>query len=151
MERRRLLGGFAPRRLEPGPCGAVPPGIPPVQPDRPCHIRAMDLWTIRLRRTGRLAVDNASRYPPRLPLPTSSTAHSRRLPWTTLRVAHRAPADSHLYNLKVKTIGLAQRPKIEMTAEDPHTTCGKTDLLHAENGGFMRNYQYGEEGTFRQF
>jgi hypothetical protein len=37
--------------------------------------RAVDLWTIRLRRTGALAVENAARFPPRTPLPTSSTAH----------------------------------------------------------------------------
>ena len=36
--------------------------------------RAVDLWTIRLRRTGALAVENAARFPPRTPLPTSSTA-----------------------------------------------------------------------------
>jgi uncharacterized protein len=35
----------------------------------------VDLWTIRLRRTGSLAVENASRFPPRAPLPTSSTDH----------------------------------------------------------------------------
>jgi hypothetical protein len=36
--------------------------------------QAVDLWTIRLRRTGVLAVENAARFPPRTPLPTSSTA-----------------------------------------------------------------------------
>jgi hypothetical protein len=35
----------------------------------------VELWTIRLRRTGRLAVENAARFPPRRPLPTASTDH----------------------------------------------------------------------------
>jgi len=38
--------------------------------------RSVDLWTIRLRRTGTLAVENASRFPPRIPLPTISTDHN---------------------------------------------------------------------------
>ena len=38
--------------------------------EQPC----VDLWTMRLRRTGKLTVDNAARYPPRVPSPTSSTA-----------------------------------------------------------------------------
>jgi len=42
-----------------------------------CHTetkgRSVDLWTICLRQTGGLAVENASRFPPRTPLPTSST------------------------------------------------------------------------------
>lgn len=57
-------------------------------------ILAMDLWTIRLRRTGELAVDNPAGYPPRPPLPTASTAQSRSLPWKTLRVSHRAAAET---------------------------------------------------------
>jgi hypothetical protein len=36
--------------------------------------QAVDLWTMRLRRTGELTVDNAARCPPRSPSPTSSTA-----------------------------------------------------------------------------
>ncbi len=34
---------------------------------------AVGLWTMRLRRTGALAVENAARLPPRTPLPTTST------------------------------------------------------------------------------
>ena len=47
------------------------------RPDRaaaPNRGKAVDMWTMRLRHTGRLAVDNAARCPPRPPSPTSSTA-----------------------------------------------------------------------------
>jgi hypothetical protein len=37
--------------------------------------RSVELWTIRLRRSGRLAVENAARFPPRRPLPTAATDH----------------------------------------------------------------------------
>jgi hypothetical protein len=36
--------------------------------------KAVDLWTMRLRRTGKLTVDNAARCPPRSPSSTSYTA-----------------------------------------------------------------------------
>src|SRR5262249_32450761 len=42
--------------------------------DAPKHSEAIDLWTIRLRRTAVLAVRNSRRCLPRTPLTTSSTA-----------------------------------------------------------------------------
>src|SRR5262245_53864210 len=46
----------------------------------------MQLWTIRRRRTGVLAVENAMRFPPRTPLPTSSTASSFIMVTNTSRI-----------------------------------------------------------------